>query len=274
MPLNPSHFDFVRTLLHQRSAIVLGSEKAYLVETRLLPLARQEGLPSVDALVERLRQRPSMVLEQRVVEALATNETSFFRDLRPFDVLRDTVLPGLMQRRAGERALTIWCAACSSGQEPYSVALLIREHFPRLLDWRLRILACDLSTEMIERARQGRFNQIEVNRGLPARLLVKYFERHGLGWQLRDDVRRMVEFQAMNLAGMWPPLPPLDVVLLRNVLIYFDVDVRRQVLGKVRRLLRPDGALFLGGAETTLNLDDAFERVQLNGAGYYRLRGN
>ena len=270
MSLSQAGFDFIRTLVQQRSAIALDPDKVYLAEARLLALARREGFGSVAAFVEHLRTAPANGLHQQVVEAMATNETSFFRDHHPFEGLRQVVLPELLRRRAAERRLSIWCAACSSGQEPYSVALLLREHFPQTAGWQLRLLASDLSDEMLERARQGRYSRMEVNRGLPARLLVKYFEQQGADWCLRADVRRMVEFRRINLAEGWPALPALDVILLRNVLIYFDVPTKKAILNRVRQVLRPDGFLFLGGAETTLNLDDAFERVPLDRAGCYR----
>jgi chemotaxis protein methyltransferase CheR len=272
MPLTPANFDFVRMLVRQRAAIVLAPDKAYLAETRLSSLAWQEGLSSVDHLLARLRSGPDDGLQRKVVEAMTTNETSFFRDLHPFEALRQTVLPELVQRRPAAVGLHLWSAACASGQEPYSLAMLVHEHFPTLAAGRLRIIASDLSTEMLDRARQGVYSQMEVNRGLPARLLVKYFQKHGQDWQIKDDVRRLVEFRPINLVGAWPALPALDVVLLRNVLIYFDVATKKQILGKVRQLLRPDGCLILGGAETTINLDDAFERVTAGRSGYYRLR--
>lgn len=270
MPLSQAGFDYLRTLVCQRTAIVLDADKTYLAEARLLPLARRAGYGSVGDLLDHLPGAPANGLQQQVVEAMTINETSFFRDHYPFEALRQVVLPQLLQRRAAEKCLNVWCAACSSGQEPYSVALLLREHFSLPADWHVRLIASDVSDEMLERARQARYSRMEVNRGLPARLLVKYFVQEGSDWLLREDVRRAVEFRRLNLAEAWPALPALDIILLRNVLIYFNVPTKKAILGKVRRLLRPDGFLFLGGAETTLNLDDAFERVPLDRAGCYR----
>jgi chemotaxis protein methyltransferase CheR len=272
MSLGQTDFDYIRTLVQQRSAVVLESEKAYLVEARLLPLVRCEGFQSMTDLVARMRAAPSSDLRQKVVEALANHETSFFRDLHPFETLRQRILPELAQRRAADGSLHVWCAACSSGQEPYSIAMLFREHFPALSDSKVRIIGSDLSSGILRRACQGRYSQLDVNRGLPARLLVKYFEKVGTDWQIKEQIRRMVEFRSINLIDPWPVLPSLDIILLRNVLIYFDVPTKKQILGKVRRVLRPDGYLFLGGAETTLNLDDAFERVQFDRSCCYRLR--
>ncbi|HEU5170999.1 MAG TPA: protein-glutamate O-methyltransferase CheR [Gemmatimonadales bacterium] len=271
MPISPSEFDFVRELVRQRSAIVLEPGKEYLVESRLGTVARTEGFASLEQFLAELRNQPANGLHARVVEAMTTNETTFFRDIHPFDALRDAIIPDLLQRRAAERQLTIWCAASSSGQEPYSIAMLLREKGAQLAGWRIRILGTDLSGEMIARAREARYSQVEMNRGLPAPLLVKYFIKQGLEWQLKDDIRQMVEYREMNLAAPWPVLPAPDIVFIRNVLIYFDVATKKEILAKIRQAMRPDGYLFLGGAETTLNLDDAFHRTPLGKATAYRL---
>lgn len=270
MPISASEFNYIRELVRQRSAIVLEPGKEYLVESRLTAVARGEGFASLKQFLDELRRQPANGLHDRVVEALMTNETSFFRDVHPFDSLRQSVLPELIQRRAAERQLVIWSAACAAGQEPYSIAMLIRESFPALADWSVKILATDLSKAMLARGREGRFTQLEINRGLPARYLVKYFSQRGVEWQVQDDIRAMVEFRELNLAGRWPAMSPPDIVFLRNVLIYFDVATKREVLAKVRLVMRPDGYLFLGGAETTINLDDAFERVSLGKSTCYR----
>ena len=270
--LQPEDFNYFRGLLQRRAAIVLEDEKAYLVESRLSLLSHREGFPSLGALATHLRSGGDDRLQRKVVEAMTTNETSFFRDAHPFQSLRQAVLPDLLRRRGAERILSVWCAACSSGQEPYSVAMLLREYGPALEGWNVRIIASDLSTEMLERARLGRYTDAEVNRGLPAPLLEKYFRRHGGEWRIRDDLRGMVEFRAINLIDPWPALPALDVVLLRNVLIYFDLPAKRCTLERVRKVLRPDGCLFLGGSETTLNLHDGYERVAVGPSICYRPR--
>ncbi|MGH9353554.1 MAG: CheR family methyltransferase [Terriglobia bacterium] len=273
MSLTTVEFDYIRNMLREHSALSLDDGKQYLVESRLEPLARQEGFPSLQQLIVRLRSGPSTSsLHHKVVEAMTTHETSFFRDVRPFRLLEKLVIPQLMARRAGDRALNIWCAASSSGQEPYSVAMLLRESFPSLALWRFRFIATDISQAMLERSRAGRYSQLEVNRGLPAAMLVKYFHKVETEWQISDDIRRMVEFQRMNLIEPWPPLPSLDLILMRNVLIYFEVETKREILGKVRSHLRPDGVLLLGGAETTLNIDDSFEPVQFEQASCYQIR--
>ncbi|HYC33213.1 MAG TPA: protein-glutamate O-methyltransferase CheR [Gemmatimonadales bacterium] len=270
MNIASGDFDFIRDLIRRRSAIVLEPGKEYLVESRLGAVAREEGFASLEHLVTELRTRPSNGLHRRVVEAMTTNETTFFRDIHPFDALRQAILPELIERRASQRQLTIWCAACSSGQEPYSISMLLREHFPALTGWTVRIVATDLSGEMLERARSGRYSQLEVNRGLPASYLVKYFRKQGLEWQLAEEVRRMVEYRELNLNEPWPGVPPADLVFLRNVLIYFDVETKRSILAKVRRVLRPDGYLFLGGSETTMGLDDTYQRMPVGKAVCYR----
>jgi len=272
MTLSLPAFDYIRALVQKRSAMVLDQEKAYLVEARLCNLARLEGYPSADELVAQLRAGPEDGLHCKVVEAMTINETSFFRDIHPFESLRQVVIPDLVQRRRIERSLNFWCAACSSGQEPYSLAMLLRQHFHELSGWNTRVLARDISTDMVARARQGVYSQLEVNRGLTPHFLGKFFDKQGTDWRIKDEVRRLVEFRSLNLIGAWPVLPSMDVILLRNVLIYFDVPTKKLILARLRQLLRPDGYLFLGGAETTLNLDDAFERVQLDRFSCYRLR--
>lgn len=272
MTLTAADFDYIRDLVRREAAIVLEPGKEYLALTRLDPIARNEGLGSVSDLVARLRAQGRSPLHDEVVDALTTNETSFFRDLHPFESLRTHVLPELVERNAWRGSLSIWCAACSTGQEPYSVAMLIREHFPELLRWDLRILATDISASALARAESGRYGQLEVNRGLPAQLLLKYFRRVGAHWELVPEVRRMVRFQRHNLVGIWPPFPPFDLVFLRNVLIYFDLETKRAVLARIRSILRPGGYLLLGGSETTLNVDDGFERVPIGRTTWYRPR--
>jgi chemotaxis protein methyltransferase CheR len=274
MALSLTDFQYVSTLVRQKSAIVLEIEKSYLLEARLTPLSRVEGFPSLEAMVAQMRAQPLNGLHRKVVEAMTTNETSFYRDLHPFEALKTVVIPEVMKRRASERRLNIWCAACSSGQEPYTVAMTLMEHFPQLASWTVKITATDLSGEMVAKSRAGKYGQIEVNRGLPAHLLVKYFEKKGMEWQVKPEVQRWCEFRELNLIESWGPLPAMDVVFLRNVLIYFDVETKRAILGNIRKVLQPWGYLFLGGAETTINLGDVFERVQFDKAGCYRLKGS
>lgn len=272
MSISPFDFQYVSQLVRQRSAIVLEPEKAYLLEARLAPLARAEGYPSIDALIAQLRTQSNNGLHRRVVEAMTTNETSFYRDQHPFEALRTHVIPEVLKRRAAQRELTIWCAASSSGQEPYTIAMTLREHFPELAGWTVRILGTDISTRMVQRSREGKYGQIEINRGLPAPLLLKYFEKRGIEWQVKPELQRWCEFRELNLIEPWGPLPPMDIVFLRNVLIYFDIATKRAILDNVRRVLQPWGYLFLGGAETVINLGDSFERLPVDRSGCYRLR--
>ena len=266
-------FDAIRQLLRSRTGIVLGAGKEYFVELRLGALAIEEGFGTVSKLIDAFHtEEPWGVLHRRVVETLAISETSFFRDLHPFDELRRTILPELIARRSEERRLDVWCAACSSGQEPYSLAMLMRESFPMLGVWNVNLLATDFSNAMLRRAREGLYSQIEVNRGLPAPCLVRHFTKDGHEWRVRDWIKQMVEFKELNLIQPWPALPPMDIVFLRNVLIYFDGEARRQVLRSLLRVLKPDGWLFLGGGETTLVLDETFEAVSLGRVVAYRAR--
>jgi chemotaxis protein methyltransferase CheR len=269
--MTPADFDFVCRFVRDRAALVLEPGKEYLVETRLTPIVRTNGLESISGLVNRLRTNPADGLAARVVEAMVTTETLFFRDHQPYESLRTTVVPELIERRAGDRRLSIWSAACSTGQEPYSLAILLREHFPQLAGWDVRILATDISTDVLAKAKAGRYSQIEVNRGLPAGLLLKYFRQHGTTWELNEDVRRAVEFRELNLATAWPPLPMFDLVFLRNVMIYFDVPTKKAILGRLVKQLRLGAYVLLGGAETTFGLDDSFRRVDKVKGGFYQL---
>ncbi len=271
--MTATDYAFVTKLMLDRSALVLDPGKEYLVETRLGPVARRHGLASPDEVIRQLQKPGADALATEVVEAMVTTETSFFRDVHPFETLRKTVIPELMRAREKERRLNIWCAASSSGQEPYTIALLLREHFPMLAGWTVTITATDISREMVRRAKEARYSQIEVNRGLPIALLMKHFRQDGAHWQLNDDIRARVEFRTMNLAKPWPPMPPADLIFLRNVMIYFDVDTKKAILRRAANVLKPDGYLLLGGAETTFNLDDGYQRVEALKAGFYRLAG-
>lgn len=267
-----STYAYLQHLLQSRTGTVLERGKEYLIEARLFALAQEEGFGSVNGLLEGLQTEPETgSLHRRVIEAMLNGETSFFRDFYPFEELRLRLIPDLLAKRSGSRTLQIWSAAVASGQEAYSVAMLLREHFPEAADWKVRILATDVSESMLGRARAGRFRQIEVNRGLPAAFLVKYFERIGNEWQIREPVRRMVDFSHLNLAAPWPALPAMDLLLLRNVLLYFSSDVRRTILQNVRRCLRRDGYLLVGGGETSLVLDRTFEAVRSGKSVFYRI---
>jgi len=255
-------FEYVAALVRRRAAIVLEPGKEYLVEARLLPLVKQEQLAGIDELADRVRAAERSTLATQVIEAMTTNETSFFRDLHPFEALRKQLLPEMMKARAVTRTIRLWCAAASTGQEPYSIAMTILEHFPELAGWTVQITATDINTTVIDRAQRGIYKQIEVNRGLPAPLLLKYFDRVGTEWQIKPVLRNMVAFQELNLLDRWPLFAPPDIVFMRNVLIYFDVPTKKRILERVRQTMRSDGVLVLGGGETTLNIDDQLEAVR------------
>ena len=255
--MTETEFDFLRGLLKTRSGLALGPEKRYLVESRLLPVCRRFGLESLSALVTALRGPRAVTFEQAVVEAMTTNETFFFRDRAPFDLFRDTLLPRTLAARAQTRRLRIWCTAASSGQEPYSLAMLIAAAGPRLAGWTIDIVATDLSSEILEKAKAGLYSHFEVQRGLPAQLLVKHFEQVGDQWKLDPAIVRMVDFRKLNLLQSFASLGTFDIVFCRNVLIYFDTQTKGDVLGRIAGALAPDGAMLLGAAETVIGLTDA-----------------
>ncbi|RMH36146.1 MAG: protein-glutamate O-methyltransferase CheR [Nitrospirae bacterium] len=265
-------YSIVRSLVRERAAIVLEPGKDYLIESRLDSVVRELGLSSIDDLLSRLRGTRYSVLHEKVVEVMTTNETSFFRDRIPFEIFANVLLPDVLARRDRDRVLSLWCGACSSGQEPYTIAILLRERFPELRHWRIRFFATDISPSMIARCRQGCYSEMEVRRGMPETLLTKYFRRCGTQWEVVDELKMMVTFQTMNLIGTWLSFPRLDFVFLRNVLIYFDLETKKMILRKVRSQLAPDGYLILGGTETIGNLDDGFERLDYRGISCYRVR--
>jgi chemotaxis protein methyltransferase CheR len=274
MTARPSELTYLRTLVRDRSAIVIEPNKDYLIESRLAPIARDAGFESIGGLIAGLRAprtARTLALEKVVIEAMTTNETLFFRDAHPFAALESFVIPELKRLRS-RKPLSIWSAACSTGQEPYSIAMLLADRFPELDGTGLRILATDLADGILEYARRGRYRQLEVNRGLPAPMLVKYFDRDGSDYVIKDKVRLKITFQAMNLIERWPAMPMMDLVFMRNVLIYFDVDTKRAILNRVKQVLAPDGFLFLGTAETTINIDESFVRMQEGRAVFYRMK--
>lgn len=272
MALNPRDFEYIRDLVRERSAIVLDDDKDYLVELRLSTVVQQEGFTSLQDFITHLRAQPVELMLQKVVDVMTTNETYFFRDVFPFDALKKDLVPALMEHNAASRRLRIWCGAASSGQEPFSLAMLLKENFPALATWQTEIIATDISHEMIDRCKEGRYTQLEVNRGLPALLLVKYFRKDGDHWVLKDDIRRMVTFRLMNLIQPWTLMGPLDVIMIRNVLIYFDLETKRAILGRVKKLMAPHSVLILGSSESVLNIDKDFEQLTLGRFLCYRLR--
>lgn len=263
-------FQYLQQFLYERSSIVLGEDKHYLLDARLPPVLQRAGAESISDLVRALRRGDSS-LETAVVDALTTNETSWFRDGAPFEALKTHVLPELVADNSLRRCLAIWSAASSTGQELYSIAMLLDAEFPEVASWRVDLHGTDLSSEVIERARAGRFSALEINRGLPAAYLVRYFQREGAHYLIADSLRSRVRFEQLNLTKPWPPRQDYDLVLLRNVLIYFDEAARRRVLSAVRDHLRPNGYLVLGTAETPRGIVDGLVPVTAAGTTVFRL---
>jgi len=256
--MNSADFTFIAGFLKDRSGLIITQDKMYLLETRLTSILRENDLASLTALAELLRQPGASKVKDQVVDAMTTNETSFFRDNHPFDTLRKSILPGLIERRAPTRALRIWSAACSTGQEPYSLAMMLKDSFPILGGWKVEIVATDLSPTVLEKARSGIYSTFEVQRGLPIQMLIRHFDQQEPNWQIKRELRQNITFRALNLLEDFSALGQFDIVLCRNVLIYFDQPTKTRILGSIARRLVPDGVLMLGGAESVFGLSDAF----------------
>lgn len=258
--MTPEDFDLFAVLVKQRSGLILTREKAYLLESRLLPVARKHNLKSLEDLAQAIRTTRSEAMMADVTEAMTTNETFFFRDTKPFDLFRKTLLPTLLASRAARKQIRIWSAAASSGQEAYSLAMICSEEAARLQGWKIDIIGTDLSREVVERAKTGIYSQFEVQRGLPVTLLVKYFQQLSTDkWQIKDNIRQMVQFREANLLQDFGPIGTFDIIYCRNVLIYFDAPTKGRVLEAMSKILAPDGTLILGGAETVLGISDKFK---------------
>ena len=259
--MNVSDFDLITSLLKERSGLVLTKDKAYLLESRLNPVARKWQFKGFDELAEAVRLGKDEALLRDVTEAMTTNESFFFRDSKPFDQFRDMVLPHMLKHRANTRSLRIWSAACSNGQEPYSLCMILKDFATQLSGWKIEIIATDLSTEVLAKASEGAYSQFEVQRGLPINYLMKFFRQEGDRWIIADEIRKMVTFKKFNLLQDASTLGRFDVVFLRNVLIYFDQETKSTVLSKVAKLMPEDGFLYLGGAETVLGISDQFQLI-------------
>lgn len=271
--MTPNDFQLMATLIRERSGLVLTEDKAYLLESRLMPLTRKAGMKSLDELVSTVRLKRDEGLIKDIVEAMTTNESLFFRDSKPFNQLRDLILPTLLKTRAATRKIRIWSAACSSGQEPYSIAMIIKEAGAAFSGWNIEIVATDLSTEILDKAKNGIFSQFEVQRGLPITLLVKYFKQEGEKWKISNDLTSMVTFRSFNLLESPASLGQFDVVFCRNVLIYFDQETKGKVLDGISGIMPDDGLLYLGGAETVLGLTEHFQPVAEQRGMYQLTRG-
>jgi chemotaxis protein methyltransferase CheR len=257
--MTPQDFDYLRKVLRERSGLVLSVEKQYLAESRLLPVARKHGLGGLAELVAKLKAAMAAPLTVEVVEAMTTNESFFFRDKVPFEHFRQTIMPALLEARAREKRIRIWCTACATGQEPYSLAMSLKGIGPALAGWRVEILATDISNEVLTKAKAGIYNQFEVQRGLPIQQLVKFFSQVGEAWQVAPEIRAMVQFRPLNLLNDFSSLGTFDLVFCRNVLIYFDQETKIGVLNRLARQMPSDGFLVLGAAETVVGLTDAFK---------------
>jgi len=271
--MNPWDFEFIATLLKQRSGLVVSKDKVYLLESRLVPVARKHGHGTLDALIAKLRSGAAEPLVREVVEAMTTNESFFFRDGKPFDTFRDKVLPDLITKRTGNKTLRIWCAAASTGQEPYSLAMILKEKAAALAGWKIQIVGTDISRKALDRARAGIYSQFEVQRGLPVQMLVKYFEKQGDVWQVKPDIRSMVDYRSFNLLHDLRSLGQFDVVFCRNVLIYFDLPTKERVLEGISKVMMVDGSLFLGGAETVFGVSNLFKPTDGLHGLYSRVAG-
>lgn len=259
--MSPDEFSFISTMLREKSGLVLNPEKSYLLESRLTPIARTLGVADVDALVRELRTKKDPALQTQIVEAITTNESFFFRDIKPFDLFRDHVLPHLLETRSAKKSFRIWCAAASSGQEPYSLVMTLLEQSTKLAGWKYEIIGTDISRNILKKAEDGVYSQFEVQRGMPITLLVKYFDQDGDKWRIKSNVRQPVTYKYFNLLDDPTPLGKFDVVFCRNVLIYFDQKTKGEVLSRVANLMPDDGMLFLGGAETVLGVSDVFKPI-------------
>jgi len=268
--ISEENYNFLQRHVYDASGIVLDASKLYLIESRLTPLARTESIKSLDELCLQIRANSKSLLSRRVVEAMTTNETLFFRDVATFDALRKKVIPRLLAAKSAHRKLSIWSAASSTGQEAYSIAIMLAEMGIRADE--VEILGTDLSEQVLDRARQAKYVQFEVNRGLPAALLVKYFRQSGLNWELNESIRKMVSFRTMDLRQNMRGLGPFDLILCRNVLIYFDVETKKKIVDQISRVLQPHGTLVLGCAETIINVHDGFTTESIEGALVYSMK--
>lgn len=251
-------FDVYAALLKEKSGLTLTPDKSYLLESRLSPVAKQWGFNSLEALTMALNGVPDPGLVKDVVEAMTTNETSFFRDTRPFDTFQNTVLPYMEKARAGQKKLRIWCAACSSGQEPYSLAMILEDLKTKMPGWSYEIIATDIDHKILEQAKKAEYTQFEVQRGLPIQMLMNYFEQDEKIWRLKDVIRDKVQYKYFNLLDSMSLMGQFDIIFCRNVLIYFDVETKKATLDKMLKQVTPDGFLFLGGAETVMGVTDSF----------------
>lgn len=271
--MNSEDFKFYKKFLHEKSGLVLTEEKTYLLESRLVPLLPTCNFASLDQLTKALKFSPEPKLIQQVVDAMTINETLFFRDNRPFTQFKTSVLPALIKARGNKKSMRIWSAASSTGQEPYSIAMILDEALAKTPDWKVDILATDLSENALKQAKEARYNQFEIQRGLPIQMVMKYFVQDGQSWNLNEKIRKMVKFENFNLLDKMERFGTFDIIFCRNVLIYFDEDTKKKILNNLVKRLSPDGYLFLGGSETVIGLCPEL-KMQQGCPGLYCLKSN
>jgi chemotaxis protein methyltransferase CheR len=269
--MNELCFDFIRLFLYEQTGIVVRQDKDYLLEARLSLLAKELNFDSINDLVTTFKKEPTDFLKLKIIESITTHETFFFRDPNLFDHLHQHIIPDLIERKKNEKKINIWCAAASSGQEPYTIAMILSEHAAQLKNWNINFVASDLSEKILEKARSGIYTQFEINRGLPIAYLLKYFEKTEAQWQIKNEVRRMISFSKINLTKPWS-LGHQDLIFMRNVLIYFDDETKKNILVRLQKVLGADGYLFLGGSETTIGLSDYFQRINIKNSSCYQVK--
>lgn len=274
--ITEEHFSFIKIFLKEKCGITIDSEKLYLVESRLIPVLESENFQDFDTLIEKIKHDRHGHLHQKIIDAMTTNETSFFRDRHPFETLKNTILPHLTKSMQTHNKINIWSAACSKGQEPYSIAMLIKEHFDNLQPYQYSIYASDISNDILKSAQSGIYTKFEINRGLSETYLNKYFAPNFTEneWRISEQIKNSVTFMKINLIDDWPLLPAMDVIFLRHVLIYFEIETRRNILRKIKKILKPDGYLFLGVGETPFGIDEEFESVYIGNSICYKLKQN
>lgn len=270
MILTPPDIELLSGIVAEYSGNMIAPRQAYMLEKQLAPIAKSNGLADVPALVQEVRRSKNPNLSTQIAEAVTVNETSFFRDAHPFEALKKKIIPDLVAANQSRREIRIWCAACASGQEPYTLAMVIRENFPQLSNWNIKIIATDISNEMLDKCRSGEYSQLEVNRGLPARTLVRFFDRSGSQWRAKPELRNMIEFSRLNLTSPFASLGQFDIVFIRNVLIYFDKPTKQDILTRVRGVLRPDSYLFIGSVESTIGFNVPYRREEIDATVCYR----
>jgi len=271
--VSPEDYNYITKFLLDTTGLSLGENKEYLLEARLIPIAQAHGMNGIEDLALSLRSRLDRSLEQEVMEAMTTNESSFFRDRRPFDELKASILPDIIAERKMTQKLRIWCSACSNGQEPYSIIMVLREHFPELANWNIQITATDLCTKALKRAEEGVYSQFEVQRGLPVQLLMKYFDQNEQGWKIKEDKGVSIQWKHLNLLEDFKHLGMFDIVFCRNVLIYFEPDLKRNILDRVRDQMNSSGVLLLGAAETVLGISDHYSKLSGCQSAIYQVGG-